>query len=282
MSAEFARVITQEIAAGTIRLDFRGVALGDSWISAMDYVNTWGEYLYANSYLDSNQLARVNAQAKSCQKKVDQDQWAQATTCWGNMEDLIELETGGVSWYNILKYGGQDDWSKKRRKRAAYRSRNRQFNRHVAALQTDALSNYMDTTVRNKLGIIPDNVKFGAQSNAVFNKQQGDFMKPNWDTVDELLMNGTNVIVYNGNQDLICDSIGTEMWMNRLTWPGMASYKTARKVKLSTQSYPLAGFKKRHENLSFYLLLRAGHMVAYDTPEAAITIVKQILADYGS
>ncbi|VDO34754.1 unnamed protein product [Haemonchus placei] len=271
MSAEFARVITQEIAAGTIRLDFRGVALGDSWISAMDY-----------SYLDSNQLARVNAQAKSCQKKVDQEQWAQATTCWGNMEDLIELETGGVSWYNILKYGGQDDWSKKRRKRAAYRSRDRQFNRHVAALQTDALSNYMDTTVRNKLGVIPDNVKFGAQSNAVFNKQQGDFMKPNWDTVDELLMNGTNVIVYNGNQDLICDSIGTEMWMNRLTWPGMASYKTARKVKFSTQSYPLAGFKKRHENLSFYLLLRAGHMVAYDTPEAAITIVKQILADYGS
>ncbi|PIO76283.1 serine carboxypeptidase [Teladorsagia circumcincta] len=166
MSAEFARVINQEIAAGSIRLDFRGVALGDSWISAMDYVNTWGEYLYANSYLDSNQLARVNAQAKSCQKKVDQNQWTQATNCWGYMEDLIEVvcdpallmlekvdfhedqmfqETGGVSWYNILKY-------------------DRQFNRHVAALQRDALSSYMDTTVRDKLGIIPDNVKFGGAS----------------------------------------------------------------------------------------------------------------------
>ncbi|KHJ76701.1 hypothetical protein OESDEN_23679 [Oesophagostomum dentatum] len=48
MSAEFARVITQEISAGTLRLNFRGVALGDSWISAMDYVNSWGEFLYAN------------------------------------------------------------------------------------------------------------------------------------------------------------------------------------------------------------------------------------------
>lgn len=104
-----------------------------------------------------------------------------------------------------------------------------QFMRHVGAFQRDALSSYMDTTVRAKLGIIPDSVKFGgsssnhryvlellplktakisAQSNAVFNKQSGDFMKPNWDTVDGLLMNGTNVIVYNGNQDLICDSIG--------------------------------------------------------------------------
>ncbi|VDL81780.1 unnamed protein product [Nippostrongylus brasiliensis] len=161
MSAEFARVITQEIASGSLRLDFRGVALGDSWISAMDYVNSWGEYLYANSYLDSNQLARVNAQAKACQKKVDQNQWSQATNCWGNMEDLIEVETDGVSWYNILKYGGQDDWSKKRRKRSTFGWRSRQFQRHVGRLQLDALSNYMDTTVRAKLGIIPDNVKFG-------------------------------------------------------------------------------------------------------------------------
>ncbi|CAJ0590577.1 unnamed protein product [Cylicocyclus nassatus] len=282
MSAEFARVITQEISAGNLRLNFRGVALGDSWISAMDYVNSWGEFLYANSYLDSNQLARVNAEAKSCQKKVDQGQWKQATTCWGNMEDLIGAETGGVSWYNILKYGGQDDWSKKRRKRSTFGVLNRLFNRHVGFYQKDALSSYMDTTVRDKLGIIPDNVKFGAQSGAVFNMQAEDFMKPNWDTVDSLLMNGTNVIVYNGNQDLICDSVGTEMWMNRLTWSGMASFKTAAKNKFGTKSYPLAGFKKRHNNLSFYLILRGGHMVAYDTPEAAVHVVQQIIKDYSS
>lgn len=282
MSAEFARVITQEVATGNLRMDFRGVALGDSWISAMDYVNTWGEYLYANSYLDTKQLARVNAQANSCQKEVEQNQWARATTCWSNMEELIEAETSGVSWYNILKYGGQDDWSKKRRKRSLFSWKSPQFMRHVGAFQRDALSSYMDTTVRAKLGIIPDSVKFGAQSNAVFNKQSGDFMKPNWDTVDGLLMNGTNVIVYNGNQDLICDSIGTEKWMNRLQWPGMPSYNSARKIKVSTTSFPLAGFKKRFENLSFYMVLRAGHMVAYDTPEAAVEIVKQIVTDYSA
>ncbi|KHJ79519.1 hypothetical protein OESDEN_20832 [Oesophagostomum dentatum] len=204
------------------------------------------------------------------------------------MEDLIGAEsadfqeTGGVSWYNILKYGGQDDWSKKRRKRSAYGAINRLFNRHVAYFQRDALSSYMDTTVREKLGIIPDNVKFGAQSGTVFNMQAEDFMKPNWDTVDGLLQNGTNVVVYNGNQDLICDSVGTEMWMNRLTWSGMASFKTAAKAKFGTKSFPLAGFKKRHNNLSFYLILRGGHMVAYDTPEAAIHVVQQILKDYSS
>ncbi|KJH51452.1 serine carboxypeptidase [Dictyocaulus viviparus] len=91
VGAEFAQLITKEIDIGNLQLNFCGLALGDSWISAMDYVNSWGQYLYANSYLDSNQLARVNAQAKQCQKKVDNNQWTKATICWNQMEDLIEM-----------------------------------------------------------------------------------------------------------------------------------------------------------------------------------------------
>ncbi|KAK6016152.1 serine carboxypeptidase [Ostertagia ostertagi] len=251
MSAEFARVIAQEIASGTIRLDFRGVALGDSWISAMDYVNTWGEYLYANSLTsDSQSGVWLDSSGQNVRRKVvrinDSRPDHLGVTCRILLNWMFQENRGRiVSWYNILKYGGQDDWSKKRRKRAAYRSRNRQFNRHVAALQRDALSSYMDTTVRDKLGIIPDSVKFGGSP-------------------------------------LFFGKLWTEMWMNRLTWPGMSSYKSARKTKLTTKSFPLAGFRKRYNNLSFYLILRAGHMVAYDTPEAAVAIVKQILADYGS
>ena len=72
-----------------------------------------------------------------------------------------------MSWYNILKRGGQDDWSKKRRKRSILdESRytlSQMYQRHVATLQADALSDYMDTTVRAKLGIIPPQVKFGGK-----------------------------------------------------------------------------------------------------------------------
>ena len=37
----------------------RGVALGDSWISPIDYVFTWGDYLKAFSLLDSHQLSEL-------------------------------------------------------------------------------------------------------------------------------------------------------------------------------------------------------------------------------
>ena len=80
--------------------------------------NTWGPYLYANSFLDDNQLAEVQKQAGICQSLVDKGLWSEATNCWGTMEDLIGVETSDVSWYNILKYGGQDDWSITRAKRS--------------------------------------------------------------------------------------------------------------------------------------------------------------------
>ncbi|PAV90047.1 hypothetical protein WR25_07667 [Diploscapter pachys] len=242
MTAEFGRQIANAIDAGTLTLNFRGVALGDSWISAMDYVNTWGPYLYANSFLDDNQLAEVQKQAGVCQSLVDKGLWSEATNCWGTMEDLIGVETADVSWYNILKYGGQDDWSITRAKRS----------------KEDVL----------------------AQAGAVFNYQSGDFMTPNYATVDELLSKNYAVVVYNGNEDLICNTIGTLRWMNRLQWPSYGTFNKTERVHFKTTSFPLAGYYKKYKNLSMYWILRAGHMFPYDTPEAAFYMLTKIVSDY--
>ncbi|CAJ0582651.1 unnamed protein product, partial [Mesorhabditis spiculigera] len=278
MSAEFARVIVAN--NNILRLNFKGVALGDSWISPMDYVNSWGPYLYTNSYLDDAQLKQVQSQASKCQKLVDNNQWSAATNCWGDMEDLIGSLTNGVSWYNILKYGGQDDWSKRRKREISNYvpgSVGRLYSRHVKPFYGVELNDYMDTVVRAKLGIIPANVRFGMQSGKVFSYQQGDFMVPNYDTVDNLLKGNINVIVYNGNLDLICDTLGTEQWVNRLTWNGLNGYQTATKQSFGTKSFPLAGYVKKYQNFQFWYILRAGHMVAHDTEETAIYMLNQIL-----
>ncbi|KAF8385399.1 hypothetical protein PRIPAC_74541 [Pristionchus pacificus] len=280
MTAEFAAQLHLAVSAGVIPLTkFKGVGLGDSWISAMDYVNTWGEYLYAQSYLDEQQLDRVNTKAASCQSLVDSGKWSQATNCWSAMEELIEIETDGVSWYNVLKQGDSDAWSAAiKTNRIDTRTHvEKLYDRHVRPLQLDALDNYMDTVIRNKLGIIPDNVHFGAQSGMVFNKQSGDFMTPNWATVDKLLSYGLQVTVFNGQLDLICDTIGTERWINRLTWKGLDQYKAATKKPFKTKSFPLAGYTKTYQNFQMIYILRAGHMVAHDTEESGLFVLQSMI-----
>lgn len=46
------------------------------------------------------------------------------------------------------------------------------------------------------------------QAEEVFSKMAGDFMRPVVDIVDQLLMAGVNVTVYNGQLDLIVDTMG--------------------------------------------------------------------------
>ena len=73
--------------------------------------------------------------------------------------------------------------------------------------QGDPLTELMNGEVKDYLGI-PEEVTWGGQSNAVFEAQAGDFMKPVIDIVDELVETGIKVLVYNGHLDLIVDTPG--------------------------------------------------------------------------
>lgn len=48
------------------------------------------------------------------------------------------------------------------------------------------------------------------QADSVFLNMEGDFMKPAISIVDELLEAGVNVTVYNGQLDLIVDTMGRD------------------------------------------------------------------------
>jgi serine carboxypeptidase 1 len=279
MAAVFANDLQQAIAAGQMQLNFRGVGLGDSWISPIDYVNTWGPYLKAFSFLDAKDLTSVNTQAQRCQNLVDSNQWTDATYCWGDMENVVGGLTDSVSWYNVLKKGDTDDWSQRDHPIDRIEQMRQ---RHLQPFTRDAIDDYMNGPMRQKFGIIPSNVRFGAQSGQVFSHQYGDFMKPVYATVDSLLNANVNVIIFNGQMDLICDTLGTEMWVNRLTWSGKAQFlattKRAFHVGTGAMQYQTAGFLKRFSNLQFWYINRAGHMVAYDQPEASINMLTTIFA----
>lgn len=99
---------------------------------------------------------------------------------------------------------------------------------------------------------IPKNVTWGSQSGAVFDTLAGDFMKPVTDIV-ELLLNTTTlqVIVYNGQLDLICATPGTVEWVNRLKWTGSKGYLEAPRNGFGVNNV-LEGYVRSNGNFSMY------------------------------
>ena len=339
MSAGLSAALLAALDRGQLKMNFAGVALGDSWISPIDYVDTWAPYLIATNLMDSTDAATVAPATAACDTAVAAGEWVAATNAWGAMESAIGGVTAGANWYNILAYGvdepvvGRGGPAAPPLSPLAARAAPpgadlqvlaRAYQRTVAAPYGqrlgDYLSDYMNGAARahfNARGaVIPAGVTWGGQSDAVFSALSGDFMRPVVDVVDGLLASGKlNVTVYNGQLDLICCTLGTERWMARLKWPGMAAFYATPKVRAAARpgtrarlpqltglgSYPspclppclpspqvpvaLPGgggvpgaFKKTANNgLALWLVLQAGHMVPSDQGAMALAMVKDIL-----
>ena len=279
MTSAFGVALYEAIHAGEVECNFKGVALGDSWISPVDSTLSWGPYLYSVSLLDEKDLDNINKEANATAEAVRQGDFKKATDLWGATEELIDEATDSVDVYNILRHHVPPPM----RKSVPQGNRHLDwlYARHVSRLYGDGLSALMNGPIRKKLGIIPDNVTWGGQSTEVFQSLFQNFMKPVIADVSKLLNYGLKVVVYQGQLDMMCDTPGAEMWMKKLNWKGLNDFLAAERKPL----YPPSGVKdkntgafvKAHDNLEMYYIMKAGHMVPTDAGEMALEMVERVI-----
>ncbi|XP_054859426.1 retinoid-inducible serine carboxypeptidase [Eublepharis macularius] len=274
MAAAIALELHKAIEAKMIKCHFLGVALGDSWISPLDSVLSWGPYLYSTSYLDDKGLKEVTGAAKKILNAMNRKEYKLATMLWSSAEDIIEESTNGVNFYNILT----PDSSSLTSTTSELVPFLKLFQRHVQYQHKDKLSDLMNGPVRKKLKIIPDHVKWGGQAQEVFEHMAEDFMKHAIDVVDDLLEANVNVTVYNGQLDLIVSTIGQEAWIRKLKWPKLKHFSDQKWQPLYAcpKSKETAAFFKSYDNFAFYWILKAGHMVPADQGDMALKMVRMV------
>jgi len=258
-----------------VSMNFREVGLGDSWISPIDFVDTWPDYLFYFNRFSTGDLAKAKNQAAECDRLVEKESWTEATDCWNEMEDVVLELSGGVNWYNVLK---QSDQASSPLSSSTGMKKYRSMYSMLLG-PDDELDDLMNGPVRKKLGVIPSNVTWGGQSAEVFSQQSGDFMKPVIDTVDALL-NSTNltVIIYNGQLDLICDTAGVERWVDKLRWQFLKKFRQSTRSPFIDKfgDKNIAGFVQQYKPLYFFWILKAGHMAPADNPTAVLTLLDMI------
>ncbi|XP_046893949.1 retinoid-inducible serine carboxypeptidase [Hypomesus transpacificus] len=274
MAAAIALELSKAIQKGTLKCNFAGVALGDSWISPLDSVMTWGPYLYTTSLLDDYGLKEVTGAAEAVKQAVEQGLYQKATELWSVTETVVEQNTNGVNFYNILT----QDPDEKITSVAGEGFITMLIRRHIRPLHRQSLAQLMNGPIRKKLGIVPQNVTWGGQAEEVFSSMAGDFMRPVVDIVDKLLDVGVNVTVYNGQLDLIVDTMGQEEWVKKLKWAGLQGFNKLKWTPLDDPESPgmTGAFCKTYKNFSFYWILKAGHMIPSDQGPMALQMLKMV------
>jgi len=252
MTSYFGVALDQAIKSGQIKMtSFKGVALGDSWIAPVDCMLSYPEYMLATSLINEVQAANLTTYALLAQKAMSQGNGDEATNYWGIQQGWAEEFAAGVNFYNFLYY--------------------------TDYLPEEQLTELIDGPIRTKLGIIPTNVTWGGQSNDVFSYMSGDFMKPAVSAVDTLLSLGYTVAVYSGQLDIIVDVICIDDWMSTLTWPGITNFENAPRLIQNINGIP-NGYSQSYQNLQFWGVFKAGHMVPADNGEMALAMFNAIIS----
>lgn len=262
MASSFAAALAKAINQTQVKANFQAVALGDSWIDPLKFLDEWVPYLLYTSELDPNSVGPIYAAINSTHRAMEAGQYARATQLWGEVENLISAATDDVSWYNILDRTGDDAVAKG-------------MKGYLKLTSADPLTTLMNGPIKQKLGI-PAKVTWGGQSNNVFSKLSVDFMQSVVPTVDELLTSGIHVVVYSGNLDLICCTPGTLAWINELKWKGLPQWYAKSRDPLTVGGI-VSGYEKRYANLHFFFIFASGHMVPSDQPEVALAMVSKII-----
>ncbi|XP_031472651.1 serine carboxypeptidase-like 48 [Nymphaea colorata] len=158
-------------------------------------------------------------------------QWVDLHDTFDLALDLIVNMSGGVNVYDITKY--------------------REY-------PVELIASFLESPDNKKRFALNDGVTFGKQSGNVYEALYADFMYQYVHLVEMLLEAKVNVLIYNGQNDLIVETPGT------FKWP----WKVKDKV---------AGFYKIVGNLELRTVNDAGHLVPMDQGENSLEMVKSFV-----
>ena len=282
MAAAFGAALQDLIHDGKIQCGLNGVALGDSLISLRDTTPSYAPYLFSLSLLDEKDFLRVQKLGKEVVKATDEGDFDKAMDLTDQLTDLIGHVTDNVDLYNVLRHN-QPDSSMMHLMFQRYTnlSNNQIFAQYLMRSQSDPLVKLMNGPIREKLGIIPDNVTWGGQSELVAETQRDDIPSSVLSDVGKLIRGGVKVVVYEGQLDMICGTLGAESWIAKLDWEGLPQFFNSSRKPLYAPSKlakkETGAFLKNYKNFDLYYILNAGHMVPIDAPEMALEMLRMIL-----
>ncbi len=263
MASALTYYLHKAITDGEIKCNLRGLGIGNGWVSPTDIMLTWPDMAYQMSLIDNYQYQGMKQVAMEMYTEGENGNWAPANEGFGVILDGLYSAAPGYNVYKITDLvKPESDWGL------------------VYDMDIDDL---MNGPVREKLGIIPNQVYWGMREYAVqiTHTESLDLGKPVWHMVDAILKTSDiDVIVYSGQLDIICSTSGALRWMNRLTWEGKQEFdKAERKMLRSPDTYVPEMFVKSYENLKMYWVLNAGHVVPADVPDTALRMLNRILDD---
>ncbi|XP_038722616.1 serine carboxypeptidase-like [Tripterygium wilfordii] len=121
---------------------------------------------------------------------------------------------------------------------------------------------------------------FASFSHPVYEALKGDCVKNSDEGNPALLDAGIKLLIYVGDEDLMCDWIGNFRWVLELNWSGKEGFARSLVIQFIVDD-ELVGLLTKYGPLTFMKVFRADHMAPMDQPKAALHMIQSwIVRDF--
>jgi carboxypeptidase D len=271
--------ILANTAQARVKIVLGGAVIGNGWIDPFhQYAAT--DVAYGMGLINQSQKAHLDDQEKQCQKLLSQGNY-HSTECFALLDAVVEQSHGA----DVLTHVSMYDASRIER-----RGSKRLFPRGYDLVEMYLGGSGSPPSGSFKVDYKEVLISIHAAETMELRQRYQECSDPPYDALkhqdglgvvpqlSRLLENNVRLLFYNGMNDLVCNHIGTERALMKLSWSRIDEWKIAARYTwiLKEDDTPNA-FVHEYQNLTYLKIPNAGHMVPQDQPQMALKMIQTFL-----
>ncbi|CAK4381681.1 unnamed protein product [Aphanomyces euteiches] len=241
-----------------IRVD--GVGIGNGWIHPIIQYD-YSSFAHSHGLISIGQQASLQEEYAECIAAIESGNM-KANACFLNLNNIltsIQGTTERLNVFDIRQYGNSIHYPPEKPK--LMELMNQEF-------------------VRNILPGVPSatDLVFAECNSNLNRKLSAEDAVSTLSEISAMLSSGMQVLIFNGQWDMMCNALNTERLLQQLDWPGRENFGSARRISWHISSLdPPAGFVQSGGNLTHVIVRDAGHLVPYNAPEASLDMFTRFI-----
>ncbi|KAK6499563.1 Cell death protease [Arthrobotrys musiformis] len=270
-----AKAIVERNRVNPRKWNLAGLLIGNGWIDPKSQYPAYLEYAYSAGLVkrESNVATRLEAQQATCLAHLQQfGNQIEDTSC----EEILQL---------ILRLSIDDEKDGRKQCYNMYDVRLKETYPSCGMAWPPDLkwvTPYLrQPDVVKALHVNSDKMSGWEECSGAVS---GSFRARNSKSSVELLpdlLKDMKIMLFSGDQDLICNHIGTENLIKNMTWNGATGFETSPGVWAPRSEWVYegnpAGYYQTARNLTYVLVYNSSHMVPFDVPMQSLDMLDRFI-----
>lgn len=236
------------VPSGAIRMNLKGIAIGDGWVHPIIQNKAYVTYPYSVGLIDMATRDKAQEKYNELARAIHNQLWDHANDLSNDLEALV-VDAANIDQDNF--YYSSDPMND----------------------IINVMPNYLNQPqVKQLLSVTRD---WAFISNSAGNALNADEQQSVLHLFPDLIKN-YKLMLYVGNLDLNCNVEGIQNYLPHMGWSGYPEfYKQTNQKWWMDDKQTLAGYVKGFQNFTFTVVRNSGHEVPFFQPASAQDMIRK-------